>query len=128
MFYHSITKFVFLISSGSGAICHFSRKSDHKKEKTVVSFRHEQNIICAPGTRLLFIVCDEKLRWAGGRHVFCRNRKPRMKSLWQPVYIIFQSQTQLDDIAHEQTIICRQLFVGHVVGFWPMKRRKICIQ
>ena len=26
------------------------------------------------------------------------------------------SQTQLDDIAHEQTIICRQLFAGHLVG------------
>ena len=29
---------------------------------------------------------------------------------------IISSQTQLDDIAHEQTIICRQLFTGHVVG------------
>ena len=35
------------------------------------------------------------------------------------------SQTKLDDIiAHEQTIICRQLFAGHVVGSRPMKRRK----
>ena len=41
----------------------FSRKSDRKKEKSVVSLTHEQNIIC--------------------------------------------SQIQLDDIAHEQTIICR---------------------
>ena len=39
----------------------FSRKSDCKKEKSVVSFTHEQNIIC--------------------------------------------SQTKLDDIVHEQTII-----------------------
>ena len=37
---------------------------------------------------------------------------------------IICSQTQLDDIAHEQTIICRQLFAGHVVGFWPMKKKK----
>ena len=29
---------------------------------------------------------------------------------------IICSQTQLDGIAHEQTIICRQLFTGHVVG------------
>ena len=29
---------------------------------------------------------------------------------------IISSQTQLDDIVHEQTIICRQLFTGHVVG------------
>ena len=41
----------------------FSRKSDCKKEKSVVSLLHEQNIIC--------------------------------------------SQIQLDDIAHEQTIIFR---------------------
>ena len=34
------------------------------------------------------------------------------------------SQTQLDDIPHEQTIICRQLFVCRLVGFWPMKRKK----
>ena len=56
-------------------MCHFSRK----KEKSVVSFTNEQNIIC--------------------------------------------SQTQLDDIAHEQIIICRLLFAGHVVGFRPMKRK-----
>ena len=46
----------------------------------MVSFRHEQNIIC--------------------------------------------SQTLLDSIAHEQTIISRQLFAGHVVGSRPMKRKK----
>ena len=34
------------------------------------------------------------------------------------------SQTQLDDIAHEQAIIRRQLFVGHVVGSRSMKRKK----
>ena len=59
----------------------FSRKSDRKKEKSVVSFTHEQNSIC--------------------------------------------SQKQLNDIAHEHTIICRQLFAGHVVGSRPMKRKKL---
>ena len=34
------------------------------------------------------------------------------------------SQTQLDGIAHEQTIICKQLFAGHVVGSRQMKRKK----
>ena len=58
----------------------FSRKSDRKKEKSMVSFTHKQNIIC--------------------------------------------SQTLLDGIACEQTIICRQLFAGHVVGSPPMKRKK----
>ena len=62
----------------------FSRNSDRRKEKSVVSFTHAQNNIC--------------------------------------------SQTLLDDIAHEQTIICRQLFACHVVGSRPMKRKtKICI-
>ena len=37
---------------------------------------------------------------------------------------IICSQTQLDGIAHEQTIICRQLFAGQVVGSRPMKRKK----
>ena len=37
---------------------------------------------------------------------------------------IICSQTQLDGIAHEQTIICRQLFAGHVVGSRSMKRKK----
>ena len=62
----------------------FSRKSDRKKEKSTVSFTHEQNII-----------------WSQTLH-----------------------QTLLDCIAHEQTIICRQLIVGHVVGSQPMKRKK----
>ena len=35
--------------------------------------------------------------------------------------IINCSQAQLDDIAHEHTIICRQLFAGGIVGFRPMK-------
>ena len=34
------------------------------------------------------------------------------------------SPKKLNDIAHEQTIICRQLFAGHVVGSRPMKRKK----
>ena len=59
----------------------FSCKSDSKKEKSVVSFTHEQNII--------------------------------------------YSQTELDDIAHEQAIICKQLFAGHLVGSRSMKRKKI---
>ena len=33
-------------------------------------------------------------------------------------------QKQLNDIVHEHTIICRQLFAGHVVGSRPMKRKK----
>ena len=79
-FYHLITKFVFNEYLWEAKQSALSRKSDRKKEKSMVSFMHEQNIIC--------------------------------------------SQTQLDDIAHELTIICRQLFAGYMVGSWPMKRNK----
>ena len=58
----------------------FLRRSDRQKEKSVVSFTHEQNIIC--------------------------------------------SQTQLGDIAHEQTIIWRQLFAGHVVDIRLIKKEE----
>ena len=37
---------------------------------------------------------------------------------------IICSQTQLDEIVHELTIICGQLFAGHMVGPQPMKRKK----
>ena len=37
---------------------------------------------------------------------------------------IICSQTHFDDIAHEQTIIYKQLFADHVVGSWPIKRKK----
>jgi len=36
----------------------------------------------------------------------------------------FFLQTQLDEIAHEQVIICGQLFADHVVGSWSMKIKK----
>ena len=81
MFYHAITEFVLLMNIlGKRSDLPFSRKTDCKKEKSMVSFTHEQNIIC--------------------------------------------SQTLLDGIAHVQTIICRQLFAGHVVSSRPMKRKK----
>ena len=38
--------------------------------------------------------------------------------------IIICSKTRLDGTAHEQTIICRQLFAGHVVGCRPMEGKK----
>ena len=37
-------------------------------------------------------------------------------------------QPRLDDIAHKQTIICRQLSAGQVVGCWPIKRKKNSIE
>ena len=37
---------------------------------------------------------------------------------------IILSQTQFNDIAHEQVIFCWQLFAGHVMGSWQTKRKK----
>ena len=37
---------------------------------------------------------------------------------------IICSNTCLDGTMHEQTIICRQLFAGHMVGSRPMKRKE----
>ena len=38
--------------------------------------------------------------------------------------IIICSKTHLNGTSHEQTIICRQLFAGDVVGSRPMERKK----
>ena len=39
--------------------------------------------------------------------------------------ILFAARhSEVDDIAHEQIIIIRQLFAGHMVDSRPMKRKK----
>ena len=53
------------------------------------------------------------------------SRKSDRKNIMQN---IMSRQTQLDGIAHEQTIVCRQLFAGHVVSSRPMKKGKICFE
>ena len=74
---------------------------------------------------------NEYLREAKRSAIFNARATARTRKAWFRLHmsrILFAakhwSQTQLDDIEHEQTIICRQLFAGHVVGFWPMKRKK----
>ena len=52
----------------------------------------------------------------------CKKEKSTVS--FMHVQNIICSQTQLDGIAHEKTIICRQLLAGLVVGSWPMKRKK----
>jgi len=37
---------------------------------------------------------------------------------------IICSETRLDGTTHEQIIICRQLYAGHVVGSRPMEGKK----
>ena len=60
----------------------------------------------------------------------CKSDRKKEKSTVSFTHVqnIICSQTQLDGIAHEQTIICRQLFAGHVVGSRPMKRKKNLLQ
>ena len=41
---------------------------------------------------------------------------------------IICSHTHSNDIAYEHSIICRQLFAGHVVSSRPMKRKKILLE
>ena len=55
-------------------------------------------------------------------------KKEKSTVSFMHVQNIICSQTQLDGIAHEQTIIWRQLFAGHVVGCQPMKRKKNLLQ
>ena len=52
----------------------------------------------------------------------CKKEKSTVS--FMRVQNIICSQTQLDGIAHEKTIICRQLLAGLVVGSWPLKRKK----
>ena len=52
----------------------------------------------------------------------CKKEKSTVS--FMHVQNIICSQTQLDGIVHEKTIICRQLLAGLVVGSWPMKRKK----
>ena len=49
-----------------------------------------------------------------------------MRKVWFRLHEqnIICSQTQFDDIAQKQTIICRQIFAGLVVGSQPRERKK----
>ena len=44
--------------------------------------------------------------------------------------VLLTNYKSIVSITHEQniicskTLICRQLFAGHVVGFWPIKKRE----
>ena len=63
----------------------------------------------------------------------CANESTLFSFLWSWRYLsknllsnwmIKQLLNSVDNIAYEQTIICRQLFAGHVVGPRQMKRKK----
>ena len=54
-----------------------------------------------------------------------RRRKAWFHYAWAEYYL--QPYTKPNTVGR-QTIICRQLFAGHLIGSRPMKRRKICIE
>ena len=70
----------------------FSRKSDHKKEKSVVSFTHEQHIICSQ-TQLNDIAHEQTIicRQLFVGHVVGSRPMERKKYLHRMIiYIIFE--------------------------------------
>ena len=63
---------------------------------------------------------NEYLREAKPSAIFHARAITEKRKVW---FVYACNQTQLDDFAHEQTFICRQLFAGHMVGFWLMKKK-----
>ena len=63
--------------------------------------------------------------WKRSAFLYARAIARRRKSWFRlrMSRILFAAK-QLNDVPHLQTIICRQLFTGYVVGFRPMKREK----
>ena len=58
-------------------------------------------------------------------NIFGKGQERQTEIKWLPSHFAHLcGQTQLDDIVHEQTIICPQLFTGCVVNSRPMKRKK----
>ena len=47
------------------------------------------------------------------------------KTTYEQIFFAVKSLSKAN--AHEQTIICRQLFADHVVGSRPVERKKKCI-
>ena len=52
-----------------------------------------------------------------------KGKKPGLISFTHEQKIIW-SRTQFNDIVHEQIIFCWQLFAGHVMSSWRMKRKE----
>ena len=126
------------VSAIMGMVIHQYLMGDAEGDNWLICRLHAQCIISNNNWRLLdeveqnIVICQwradrlsEAKNWSFSRKSY---RKENSTVSFTHVQNIICSQTQLVVIAHEQTIICRQLFAGHVVGFWPMKRKKICIE
>ena len=89
----SCTEFVFLMNIlGKRSNLPFSRKSDRKKEKSTVSFTHEQNIICSQ-TQLDGIAHEQTIicRQLFAGHVVGSRQMKRKKNLLRMIILINKS-------------------------------------
>ena len=90
MFYHLITEFVFLVNIfRKRSNLPFSCKTDRRKEESMVSFMHEQNIICSQ-TKLENIVHEQTIicRQLFAGHVVGSRPMKRKKNLQRMIIII----------------------------------------
>ena len=104
-----INKFVFLMNIlGKRSNLPFSRKSNHKKEKSTVSFTHEQNIICSQ-TQLDGIAHEQTIicRQLFAGHVVGSQPMKRKKNLLQMIWSWRQIKLRMNTIS---TIWIRQVF------------------
>ena len=46
----------------------------------------------------------------------------------RPIVVNYLQQPHLDGITHAHSIICRQLFAGHMLGSLPIKREGKCME
>ena len=68
---------------------------------------------------------NEYLREAKRSAIFHARAIARRRKAWFDYALAgYHLQPNTVDDMHEQIIICRQLFAGHVVGFQPMRRTK----
>ena len=78
----------------------FSRKSNHKKEKSTVSFTHEQNIICSQ-TQLDGIAHEQTIicRQLFAGHVVGSQPMKRKKNLLQMIWSWRQIKLRMNTIS-----------------------------
>ena len=113
MFYHSITEFVFLMNIlGKRSNLPFSRKSDRKKEKSTVSFTHEQNIICSQ-TQLDSIAHEQTIicgQLFASHVVGSRSMKGKKNLLQMIIIIIFHCVLIIQVSDYINSIVCCNLY------------------
>ena len=97
-------------------------------QKIVIILRYNLSLVnsyCLSANHnpeLRCVICTGVTHFALVLHLNCTALSQSESSSFF-MYII-SNKTHLEGITHHQTIICRQLFKGHVVGSWPMKRKK----